>query len=211
MAEKAEWTCPKAWQWVLERRWFLLLVRPGKEFVVRDMLVRRGLDALAPATRVFRRLNRYVRGKVDRDYPLMPGYVLVGFPAEGPMAWGRVFPPLGDVEVAEDRHLWRLRGEKLVRAVMGRKGLPDPVNPRRLAQFMVGIGGDLVAPTSHRYMRTHREFACGDMVDVTDGPWRGHVARVESISGEVARLILPLFGIDDMEVPVPLDQLERSA
>lgn len=176
--------------------WYGVMTRPGAEFAVEAMLERAGFVALVPAQSVYRRVNRYVKRKSRVSYPLLPRYVLIGFEAKGRAdfepPWRRVLDvPIPVHPVGIEQELpWRMDGTKV-------------------AAFLKA-NGFITAADAERFMRTHKEFAEGDMVDIAEGPFRGHRGRVHVISGREAKVLLPLFGNAEHPVAIALANLERS-
>lgn len=169
--------------------WFAIMVRAGEEFAVEAILDRRGLVAVVPMIRQWRRVNRYVKRKHEVSFPLIARYVLVGF--DGPPQWGRVF----DLS--------------MVQAVVGVGEVPWRMDGRRLARFLVECG-EVTVPGAQQHMRTHHEFGEGDAVEIVGGAFDGQVVRVERIEGDAARVLLPLFGAVQ-EVAMPLANLVKSS
>lgn len=177
--------------------WYGITTRSGAEFVVEAMLERSGLVAIVPAQRVFRRVNRYVRRKHEVIYPLLPRYVLIGFDAKGSPDYA---PP------------WRQKVYDLPIPVLPvgiEPGVPWRMDGLKVAAFLK-LNGQIKAADAERYMRTHKEFAEGDLVNIVEGGFAGHSGRVHVISGAVAKVLLPLFGSAGQDVPIPLANLERA-
>lgn len=169
--------------------WFAIMVRAGEEFAVEAILDRRGLVAVVPKIRQWRRVNRYVKRKHEVSFPLIARYVLVGF--DGPPQWNRVF----DLS--------------MVHAVVGVGEVPWRMNGRVVARFLAECG-EVTVPGAQRHMRTHHEFAEGDAVEIVGGAFDGQVVTVDLIEGDAARVLLPLFGAVQ-EVSLPLANLIKSS
>lgn len=168
--------------------WYALEVKAGTEFVVEALLERRGLVAVVPMRSSWRRLNRYVQRKVRDEHPLAPRYVFVGFEDRGRPAWEKVF----DIT--------------MVRAAIGFDGRPWPLGGVEVALFLIR-NMDHSVPDAWQYMRKGKEFDVGDLVDVVAGEHEGKQVRVRAIEGDVARVLLPLFG---KRAKLPLANLERA-
>lgn len=183
--------------------WYGVTTRPGVEFAVEAMLENSGLVALVPMQRVFRKVNRYTKRKVSVPFPIMARYVIIGF-RETELVWS------GDTRAFEPP--WRQRVLDLpirVQPVGIEAQQPWRMDGRKVAEFLKR-NGQITAADIERYMRTHKEFAEGDMVDIVEGPFSGYSGRVHLISGAEAKVLLPLFGSAGQDVPIPLANLERQ-
>jgi len=168
--------------------WYAVMVRAGEEFAVEAILERRGMIAIVPMIRQWRRVNRFVKRKQQVSYPLIARYVLVGF--DGPPQWARVF----DIS--------------MVQAVVGVGEVPLVMQGRKVARFLVELG-EVTAPEAQKYMQTHHEFEVGDSVEIIGGAFDGQVVTVDRIDGNAAQVLLPLFG-SVQGVNVPLANLVKS-
>src|SRR5690606_1013699 len=124
---------------------------PQREFDAEYFLERDGLDVFVPYRVEFRRPNRYVKAKREVRYPLMRGYIFVGF--DGPAPWWTLF----------NRH----RG--LLLSVVGLNGRPYRI-PDSGMDHMRSISARR-APMPWRHMKTHAEFNVGDNVRIIGGPF----------------------------------------
>lgn len=176
--------------------WYAVMVRGGTEFAVEALLERRGFVALVPLRTEYRRVNRYVQRKREVSFPLVVRYVFVGFePAQlgrdSAPPWHRVFSiSMVQAVVGADDRPWRMRGKET-------------------AEFLKEHARH-VAPKEQQHMRTHREFAAGDLVRVVEGSLAGMEITVHRIVGTEARVLMPLFGKDEQELPIPLANLEPA-
>lgn len=178
-------------------RWHAITTRPGDEALVERLLELRQLVALVPMQQVFRHPNAHVKRKSAVHLPLLPRYVFLGF--EGRTRWDVVFG-LND---------WL--GQRIVTAVIGDPaGNAWQMNGAKVAAWL-RTNGMVRADALEQHMRTHKEFATGDDVEVMEGPFTGLVGKVRSMSEREARVLLPLFGNPEQEVPIPLANLERSS
>ncbi len=177
--------------------WYLLRVPSGKEFTAERILDDAGLIVFVPTETKFRKVNRMAKRKTEMRFALIPGYCLIGIYA-------------GDQAVmdAQWSNLFRFR---LVREVIGHEGRPMALPYRQVRSLLVRHSrGEFNAPDAQRWMRTYREFAAGDRVEVLEGPFEGHVAEVTEIRGQQARMVLRLFGAE-RAVDIPIIALGRAA
>ena len=173
--------------------WYAIMVRAGTESAVEALLERRDFLAAVPMRTYFRKVNRHVERKVEVSYPLAARYVFVAFRAEqmerGMPPWGRVF------------------SITMVQSIVGVGEVPWRMDGRRVAEFLVA-NLNVQPGDGEEHMRTHKEFAVGDMVTVVEGSLAGLTVRVHSISGRDAKVLLPLFGRAEQEFPLRLSDLE---
>lgn len=161
------------------------------EFVVEQVLQRRGLKAWVPLGSAFNRANRYHRrARALVLQPILTGYVLV--------------------ELPQPAALWDLVLDcPMVRGVMGFGGVPARV-PEAGLERLRAIERTAQARAHHRLMPTGRVFEVGEMVEVLEGPLVGQVARVLAIEGEVARVLCELFG-GPLDATIGLDRIGALA
>lgn len=170
--------------------WFLVCVPSGKEFTVERILDDNGVTVFVPVETRFRRRNRYAQRKTELKFPLVPGYVLVGFPPSS-MDWASVF---------------RFR---IIAGVVGREGRPARIPRPEVTRLLTRhASGEFIAPKAQQWMQTHREFFEGDRVEVLEGPFEGHVFEVTQITGQHASMVVELLGGEQC-VQVPLKSLGK--
>ena len=178
-------------------RWYAITTIPGYEATIEEWLERRGLVAIVPMHQVFRSPNMHVKKKRPVRFPLLPRYLFVGFGGVRD-EWDVVFGFniwLGSRVVTgiigtPDGHAWRMDGAKVAR--------------------WLRVNGMVRADDAEQHMRTHKEFAVGDAVEIAEGPMTGVVGEVVQMTAGEARVLIPLFGTTH-EVRVPLANLEKSA
>jgi transcription antitermination factor NusG len=171
--------------------WYALLVAPQKEFVAQKILRRYGLRTFVPVRREWRRVNKFTADKLLRAFPLAPRYVFAGFKPGVPL-WFDLFalPVVSGAVCICDRPMRLPTGE--------------------VVKMIRKLGGGLNAAEAARFMRTHHEFAVGDTVEVTAGPFEGMRVPVVSISGPRARVLLSLFGGAVDTIDMALDDLQAA-
>lgn len=170
--------------------WYILWVPPQKEFVAQTILSRYGLTTSVPVRREWRRFSRYTREKRLVDFPLVPRYVLTGFPGRE-IAWLSVLTL------------------PVVSSVIGIDGAPYRVPRDQIAEHLRRYASGLEAPQEQRYMVTHKEFAVGDEVEITAGPFTGHRVPVKEIRGATAKAMMTLLG-ETREITIPLENLQAA-
>lgn len=181
--------------------WYALLARSGAEFDVEALLEARGLVAIVPVRREWRRVNRYVKRKAQVRFSLLPRYVFVGFGNGGTSDY--------DDEVRAIMAI--MRELTLVQGVVGRDDAPARMVAREVALFLRDLG-EVIAPGWQKHVKSGKEFDIGDEVQITDGPFEGHITRVDAVIGRQAKVTLALlFGGGAHNVMVPLANLEKSA
>ncbi len=172
--------------------WFLVRVPSGKELAAERILDDDGQIVFVPVETRFRRVNRYAKKKRELRFPLVPGYLLVGF--------------------LPDRHRWAdLFRFRLVTGVVGHDGNPLRIPFREVRRLLQRhCAGEFLAPSMQQFMRSGMEFSVGDKVEVLDGPFEGHIAEVASITGNVAEMVLNILG-GQRRVQVKVSDIGRAA
>jgi len=174
--------------------WFLIRLPSQKEFVAERILDDAGLIVFVPEEVKFRKSSRYAKRTDPKRairYPLIAGYALVAFPPG--RDWGDLFR------------------FSLVLGVISRAGAPAVIPFAQVERLLRRhSAGEFVAPRAQQWMRTYREFAVGDRVEVLDGPFEGRVFDVTEIRGQAAPVIISILG-GEQEVEIPLRMLGRVA
>lgn len=168
--------------------WYALRARPAAEGLVAGRLGSLGVPCALPVKIEYRRRSRVAKTKEAVTRPVLTGYV---FAAVSPCAWGRVL------------------GVRHVAGVLGVDGVPTRMRASQLAAFCRrSAAGAFSAPEHQRHMRTGREFAVGQVVEITGTrtPLDGSVVEVSSLRGEVARVVMQMLGCT-REIDVRVDRL----
>ncbi len=132
--------------------WYALRVAPQKEFVVQEILTRKGVATYCPSDKRWRRQNRYTKNKDLKSFPLMPSYVFAGF-----------IPGIPS--------LYDLRKVDAILGCIGFNGEPKRI-PKVGIRSMIGrYKNGLQRPTDERFMQTYKEFKAGDLVRIAHGPF----------------------------------------
>lgn len=183
-----------------ELRWYALRTEPQKERTAISILRAQNLLVSLPVEERYRKISHYRKSKVSKQYPVMPGYILIGW-GPGKIPWWSALrfrvvtgviacTPPGS---KDDRHP---------------KPVPSEI-PRAQARRMLEKD-ILTAPSFYRFQRTWGEYNPGDDVRVVGGVYEGWQSKVIAVSGDEATILLPLFG-SDQRVKVGADQLEKVA
>lgn len=147
-----------------------------REFVIETILRNRGFQIFLPTKKVWRRKSKYSKDKHLVAYPLIVGWVFVGWPS-GENRWADLF------------------ATNLVLEVAGIDGRPFPIPQTAIDGLFKRWGGqDTRAPGREQFMRTHYEFKPGDDVRVVEGPLEGQRVKVVDLYGPKAKVLLDLLG-----------------
>ncbi len=157
-------------------------IAPRGEYLVEEILLRRGIRAWVPVMTRWNRANRYHQRKKVLSYqPILPGYVLAALPCD-------------DAGEQEPGVNWpSILGCPMVRGVMGFGGVPAAI-PFRAINELRAIEVSERAETLHRMMPTNRVFRVGEQVEILDGPLALERGRVIEITPEEAKVVFHLFG-----------------
>lgn len=181
-------------------RWFALRTGPQEEQLAIRILRRQDLLVSLPVEERYRKENRYKKGKVAKQYPIMPGYILIGW-GPGPIPW------------------WSALRFRIIKGVISitpppskddRYPAPIPSEIPHMQANRMLEKDVLTAPSFYKFQRTWGEYNPGDEVRVVAGAYEGWQTKVIAVSGREAKILLPLFG-SDKEVTVPADHLEKAA
>lgn len=167
--------------------WYALLVPPQKEFAAQDVLKRLGIVSFCPFESLWRHKNKYSKEKELRHFPIMPRYVFAGFSDAPP--WYSLFQL------------------PIIASVVGLSGNPATIHgmPDLIRRFRNG----LKRPDHEKHMRTHREYAAGDLAVIVDSAMSGRVVHVTSIENGHAFFTLEMFGAQ-MTLSLPTEKLEAA-
>src|SRR3569832_317622 len=155
--------------------WYAVTTPPGYEATVEEWLERRGLVAVVPMQQVYRAPNMHVKSKRPMRFPLLPRYLFVGF--TGSQGWDVVF----------GLNLWL--GHNVISGVIGLEGHPWRMDGAKVARWLRD-NGMVRADAAEQHMRSHKEFAVGDTVEIVEGAFIGQHAEVVSMSGSEARILI---------------------
>ena len=179
-------------------RWFVLLCGPRKEATAIRVFDLQGIPAAIPT----QQKSRTRRGRLLKwREPVMPGYVLVGFPGEAPIPWYAV-----------------LRF-KVITKIIGAKGEPAqvPWHTTYQDEGQIKRGGvqelladlDATRIAAAKYIRLWER---GQSVRINDGsgPFAGFEGKIMDVSATQVRVSLTLFG-RETPVWVSIEAVERAA
>ncbi len=173
--------------------WHVLTTEHSREFRAAAYLTEQGFKVFVPIDRLYRRVNRYAKRKILRDYPLIPGYVFL-MASEAPVRWLQVL------------------SSNFVRRVIVVDREPLEVDSSQMTDLLDRwLGGEFVAWSAERHMRSGREFKIGDGVEIVIGLLTGHQAEVVGIDDEEARaqILVEMLGSNRV-VDVRLETLEAA-
>lgn len=179
-------------------RWIAAQTLPAKEFAAHRLLTGKGFAALVPKVERNVRYSRHSKATKPVHFALMPGYVIVGLPC--------------------GRNWMEVYRAGLVRGVVGRMmdGLWSPfpilVKPLRALVERHGDGSDAQVMGPAREPGELFSVTAADIggtVELVAGPMAGHKVELHEIDGDVARILLPLFG--GAVVTTPIDNIARRS
>ena len=147
-----------------------------REFVIETLLRQRGFAVFLPTKKVWRRKSKYTPKKWLVSYPLLVGWVFVGWPLHQ-RRWADLFKV------------------SLVHEVASVEGIPFMIPQPTVEDMFKRWGGPKTqAPERERFMRTHYEFNVGDHARVVEGPFDGQTIEVVDLRGAKAKVILEFLG-----------------
>lgn len=186
--------------------WFALRTPVNREFKAVAALQARGYATAVPYEMRRRRRNRHSRAVIRLPHADITRYVLTGFPTPVP-PWRALFndpelePLLDGVVSVTSNGLPSLIRPKAIYAMQARYG--DAIfeaPPRRVQDFE--IEPDLQIGDVARIGRWERS-------GFTEGGFAGKVVTIQDIQGDIAKVLLPMFGTEKL-VPVPLERLAAA-
>lgn len=162
----------------------------GQRVFVPELLARRaGFEVFLPVRKEWRRRNQFTSQRELQSYPLMPGWMFVGW-ARGACRW--------DDLMALD----------IVSGVLGTGGRPLRIGQGEMIDAMRQWGGGRLPGSLKRYMRVGHEFEEGDVMRVAEGPFEGQTVRVVEIGGPQTRVLIDFFG-KGRSVRIDTESLEK--
>lgn len=198
---------------ISEHHWFVLRVRPNRDFKAAAALQERGLVTALPYEWRNRRRSRHTRSTMQFPIATIAGYLPTGFPTAVP-PWRRLF---------EDPEL-----RQLVSGVVciTNDGSPTLMRSKAMVRLQTAYGSDLydLPPKSRGASPEGEALKEGDQARIgqwvshwapsenefEEGGFAGKVVTIQAIKGEAARVVLQMFGAD-REVTVPLGRLAVAA
>jgi transcription antitermination factor NusG len=164
--------------------WHALRVKPQREEMVADALMRFGIYAKVKTETRLRKWTKWDKERKLRTFVAAPGYCLIGTERGQPVPWYQIF---------------RLH---MVNSVVSFEGHPAQLDHVGVVDFLGYEGGRL--PGYFRHFRTGHEFKIGQDVIVTHGVLTDHKLRVVDVHEGDAVFIIKLLG-RTQEVRVPVD------
>jgi transcription antitermination factor NusG len=160
--------------------WYAVTCRPQSELLAQRALRSRGVDAVVPTERRWRRRHGGRRPRVA-DHPLMPGYVLL--PARSAGAACAL-----------------VHGHPVLRRLVDDR----PIPPAELRRLEAACGREVIRLDQHA-----APLAPGQAVLVTHGPWAWHTGRLQRLLRDHADVLLTAFGVTQ-PVRLPLANLAAT-
>ena len=171
--------------------WFALRTTSQYEFMVRNILRRRGLLAFIKTEQRLRRKTKRDPVRRKQTFCAAPSYCFVGLPTDAPHPWALV------------------HGMHMVRSVVSLNGRPAQLNPVALSSFL-GYD-DYAAPDHFKHFKTgQQEFSPGDMVRIASPAFEDLTLPVKDIeNGEVIFSLVLMGRITEFRVA--LEQVYKAA
>ncbi len=187
--DACEYTAPPSEEVARGLHWYAIRVPAKKEAAACMLLSRAGYTVFIPFGVKLRRKNRYCAQRRAMRYPLLIRYVLIGF-AEAVPVWLSLF---------------RFH---IVQSVVCVGGVPAEIPYPAMERLfrLHSSDGEPTATAAQRAMKTHHEFAVGDVVEVVDGAFTGRDVVVSELGGIKAKVLLSLFG-RETEIETEIDKL----
>lgn len=165
--------------------WFAFRTAPQKEFSAEALArTRLGVTAFTPREIKWRRSGPQ-RVRTQHVYPMFPRYLFASIPSAS--------------------GLRRVLELNPIQGVVGFGGVPASISNTAMENLMKLSG--TVVPT--RTAPVHRAFVPGDTVEISAGPFKGHVVPVLGIKGKHAKVLLELFGTPQV-VRIEVEQIEAA-
>lgn len=146
-----------------------------RAFLHEHLLERAGFRVFMPVRKEWRRVSPTRPEKELRAYPLLTGWVFVGWPMH-------------------ENRWFDLDRLGVVAAVCGAGGVPERIPEAQVTGLMRRWGGGRLAPKLQRYMRAGHEFEAGDVVRVDAALMEGLQMTVTSIQGPRTKGLAVLLG-----------------
>jgi len=148
--------------------WFVITVKPRREFSVRDELDERGISCMVPVEHRIVRPSRHAKRRELQSRPILFGYAFVEAP--GQLPWHAIADVPGVRGfIAQDDEPYRLRPADVDRLL----AMSSVVAPDEDPERPISPGGDAL---------------------ITSGPFAGQVVKVSDIVGQDAQWVTKMFG-----------------
>lgn len=184
-------------------RWYALRVKSTHELRIAGLLRDLGYHASVPVRQVYRKRSRYQRNlrqhaKVRRMFPVMYGYILIGFKIGQPINW------------------YQLLSQTFVSGVVCADGVergPTCLSAGQVRDLLQReTDGMFVDQELFARMQTHGEYLPGDSVEVYCGGFDGLQATVVDVpeGGNYVVLSVEFLGAT-RQIKAPVDQCVKAA
>lgn len=196
-----------------ELTWFALQVAPQKEFTLQKILKRHGYHTFVPVEHRWRRWNKFTKQKTRRSFPMMPRYVMVGFPfhdSDFHVAFEQPIIEGGEIRGYREK-IFSPFQLPIVTGCVGVSGIPRALDTKRICEYIDRWPDGMDRPDREKWMPTGKEFKEGDMVRVWEGPLQHHLVKVieiNALNGK-AKILAEMFG-SQMEIEINVEKLEAA-
>jgi transcription antitermination factor NusG len=165
---------PPASAWGLD--WYALAIAPHRDFEVWRAIDKAGITVYCPLRTNLVKPHRHARTKIERAFPLLEGYLFVGFP-EGETDWPAVL------------------GVKYVKGRIGINDRPSQIRPAQMERLLVRQAKGIYRGNGalRGMMREESHVRVGDMVSVDVVPGVKRHGIVTQVIGR--RAILEGLGL----------------
>jgi len=179
-------------QGILNKRWFLFSVVPGKEKEAGELINRSGFTAAVPCVAHWRRKTRHTKSRRRVLYPAMRSFIMVGFSGD---------------------HIpfYKFRDMPMIHAPVGFGEYATQLCPQQVAEWLLHPKFDPESLSElTRNMRTYHEYKVGDTVQIMEAGFDGVKGKVTSLNKDYARILVPMF-YSEMEIDVRVDFAVKAA
>lgn len=165
--------------------WYVVLVPPQKEVVFERLLQRCGFEPFVPIEFRWRRVNSRQKVKRFVPYVMASRYVFLGI-GNSAFSWGRLMTMNAGI-----------------RPLMA-DGKPVLISPDTMKDL---FASSKEAKDRRSAVKLNKSIVIGDAVQITAGPFAGHVIRVDNIDKGRAKATIELFQ-RAQELEISLQDLE---
>ena len=173
-------------------RWFCLTVEPQKEFAAELILKRLNVAAFVPVElktpRASRKRSRRNLDVPPRKYPMFGSRYCFAFLA----GQAQMFDLTMRIHI--------------IKGVVGIRGKPFEF-PLEAIDYLMRKSGQNIPHVAAP--NPHASFAKGEIVEITEGPFEGHVVPIEEIKGELAQFVIKILG-KEQRLQLPLEILRAA-
>ena len=180
-------------------RWFAMCVQSGKEERIVQVMDLCAIPAAIPTVP----RHRVRRGKVFRwRSPVAGGLVMVGFPGTADINWHEL------TRFSLVHGFVKLNGSP--RQIPWAATYEDGGEIKRGGVETLLADLEAVRVNAAKYIRLRPAYEQGDVVRIEDGPFAGHLGKVEHSTNLDVRVLLTLFGRAN-PITMPIGDVVRAA